>query len=323
MDKRKYLLSEALKKKQAALLESQNGYDDEDFGLEECGITECGDASLQGDINSSFPAKFLTEAEVRATAKDVVKGAKVEFGYAKELKLDAKYAQGKFVKKDNTQYPTVKAVKITRGRGCTGVKYENTEGARALHSTKEYQDKLADKQARDGRGFGTNVHDTEAGLENILVTTATGKKCVIVYPLSTMRATSEYYISIDGGDWKQVSKDEVAKYMTPAEAMKMLDVAGTTAKRAQYQANIYSRNGIDATTNGELIVSTTSGDKLKLMTSPLNITYVDPNSPFYGIFKFDKTDALASQTPEVTTSETEEPSEEENPFEQDFPEVKD
>lgn len=300
------------------LVEDVNGYDDEDF-MNECGIKECGDASLTEDLNSSFPVQFLSEDEVRAAAKDVVKGAKVEFGYAKELKLDAKYAQGKFVKKDGQQYPVVKAIKLTRGRGCTGVQYGRTEGAVALHSTQEYQDKLADKIARTGSGFGSNVHDTEAGLENILVTTAKGKKCVLVYPLSTMRAQNTYYISVDGEDWRETNKEEIAQYMSAGEAQKLLDPATTTAKRAQYQANLYNRRGIDAAVSDTMIVSTSTGDKLKLMTSPLNITYVDPLSPFYGIFQFDKETALAATTPVV------EPSAEEiadtDPFGQDFPEV--
>ena len=307
---------ERVRAHQRRLTEDANGYDEEDFAE---GLNECGDNDLTEDINSSFPVKFLSEDKIRAAAKDVVKGAKVEFGYVKEVKLDAKYAQGKFVKKENKQYPTVKAVKVTTGRGCTGVDYNKTEGARALHSTQEYQDKVADKKARTGSGYGTNVRDTEPGMENILVTTTTGKKCVIVYPLSTMRAKNTFYISIDNGDWKEASAAEVAKYMTPADAQKLLDPSITSAKRAQYQSTIYNRNGIEATVSDNLIVSTKSGDKLKLMTNPLNITYIDPVSPFYGIFKFDKTEELQPAAPEVEAPET--PDEDENPFEQEFPEV--
>lgn len=272
---------------------------------------------LKEDLISSFPVSLLSEAQVRDMAKRVVKGAKVAVKYVKELKLDSKYAQGKFVKKENKQYPTVKAIRCTECRGCTGVLYANTEGTRALHSTQEYQDRLADKVARTGKGFGTNVHDSEAGLENILVTTASGKKCLLVYPLSNGRARSTFYISIDGVDWVQATKEDIAIYMTPSEAEKLMNPSKGIEKQAQRQAAIYTSNGVPAIANDTIIVSSATGEKLKLMTHPLNITYQDPVSPFYGIYTFDKEVAIDPVAAAATPADEAEDA----PLDQDFPSV--
>ncbi len=299
-------------------------FDDADYGIFES-VEEDEDEDeesaepLREDLKSSFPKPLFNEAQVRDAAKKVVKGAKIGIGYVKELKLAANYAQSKFVKKDGIQYPLVKALKVTECRGCTGVRYDRTEGAVALHNTQEYKDKLADKIAKTGTGFGTNIHDTEAGLENILVTTSSGKKCMLVYPLSTSKAHNTFYISVDGSDWKQTTKADIAQYMSPADAAKFLDPSLSAAKEAERQAVIYTRNGVEAVSVDELIITTATGEKLKVKTHPLNVTYLDPNSPFFGIFRLDKEVAINPVPEEATEDDIVADIAENDPLNQEFP----
>lgn len=301
-------IAEALTEEAPSYVED---YTEEDF-LAECFIKEGEEAveELTEDLDTSYPVKPMSEAEIRSAAKKVVKGAKVRFGYVSEVKLDSKYAQGKFVKTQGIQYPVVKAIKVTETRACTGVRYNNTELARSLHATQQYQDKLAARQAAGLGGFGTNVHDTEKGLENILVTTSNGLKCVLAYPMSNVRPRNTYYISIDGQDWRSCTKEEIAKYMSPAAADKFLNPA---AVKTDYQAGIRNNLGQNVVADDFVVRDVQTGEKVKLMPNVLNITYFDPTSRFKCIYAFDKESAVI---PVVET-----PPVEENPLNQEFPEV--
>ena len=303
-------------------------FDLDDFGIydvdeglesEECDEPVC--KPLSEDLISSFPVRTMSESQVRDAAKKVVKGAKVKFKYVKELKLASNYALGKFVKKDNVQYPLVKAIKVTEVRACTGVNYVNTRGAKLLHSTQQYQDKLAARQAAGLGGFGTNVHDTEIGLENILVTTATGKKCILAYPLAGSKPKNTYYISVDGEDWRLVdpaNKIEIAKYMTPGDASKFLHPTADIESRLSYQSTVHNNNGETVTVDfADLVIrDVNTGEKIKVNSHPLNITYVDPKSSFFGVCQFDKESAVVATLPSVTDEpEQIEPAAEEKPGE--------
>lgn len=286
-------------------------FDLDDFGIydvdEDLESGECDEAvckPLSEDLISSFPVHTMSESQVRDAAKKVVKGAKVKFKYVKELKLASNYALGKFVKKDNVQYPLVKAIKVTEVRACTGVNYVNTRGAKLLHGTQQYQDKLAARRAAGLGGFGTNVHDAETGLENILVTTASGKKCILAYPLVGSKPKNTYYISVDGEDWRVVApadKMEIAQYMTPGDADKFLHPATDIENRLSYQSTVHNNNGETVTVDfADLVIrDVNTGEKIKVNSHPLNITYVDPKSPFFGVCQFDKESAVVATLPAV------------------------
>lgn len=286
----------------------------EDFRPEDYGIYDNYegevDNSLTEDLTTSYPVKKMSEEQIRSAAKNIVKGAKVRFGYVNSIPLTANYAQGKFVKKENKQYPVVKAIHVTECRACTGVKYENTEGAELLHSTQKYQDKLAARKAAGLGGFGTNIHDTEAGLENILVTTPNGKKCIVAYPMSNGRPDNTYYISVDGEDWRQTNKQEIAQYMTPADAAKFL---GGNTDKATYQSNVRNDAGQNTVASGFNVIDLDTGKKLKVMTHPFNITYFDPVDPYKCVYALDKESAVVVETPEISA--------ETQPLNQDFPDV--
>lgn len=263
----------------------------------------------------------MSETQVRDAAKKVVKGAKVKFRYVKELKLASNYALGKFVKKDNIQYPVVKAIKVSEVRACTGVNYVNTRGAKLLHGTQQYQDKLAARKAAGLGGFGTNVHDSEAGLENILVTTATGKKCILAYPLMGAKPRNTYYISVDGEDWRPVDpadKAEIAQYMTPSDADKFLHPVANIESNLSYQSTVHNNNGEAVIVDfADLVIrDVNTGEKIKVNSHPLNITYVDPKSPFFGVCQFDKESAVVATLPTaVEEPEGVEPIADEKPVE--------
>ena len=42
-----------------------------------------------------------------------------------------------------------------------------------------------------------------------------------------------------------------------------------------------------------------TGEKIKVNSHPLNITYVDPKSPFFGVCQFDKESAVVAALPAV------------------------
>ena len=295
-------------------------FDAEDFGLVE-DVEEDEEESdskeiLAEDLDTSFPVTPMSESEVRSAAKKIVKGAKVRFGYVKPLKLDSKYDQGKFVKSTGTQFPVVKAIKVTEARACTGVKNANTSFAQKLHATQSYQDKLNARIAAGKGGFGTNIHDSEAGLENILITTVNGLKCILAYPMSNVRPKNTYYISVAGEDWRGCTKEEIAKYMSPKEAEKFLK--GNNYK-AQYQAKVMSELGTSVSMPTEFtVIDNLTGEKIKLDPTPLNITYYDPTNRFKCVYALDKEQALQP----VLASEVDQVADEE-PLNQDFPEVSD
>lgn len=114
------------------------------------------------------------------------------------------------------------------------------------------------------------------------------------------------------------NKAEIAQYMTPGDADKFLHPAVDIENRLVYQSTVHNNSGETVAVDfADLVIrDVNTGEKIKVNSHPLNITYVDPKSPFFGICEFDKESAVTAALPQTAPEpKPAEPTAEEKPNE--------
>ena len=192
----------------------------------------------------------------------------------------------------NKQIPfiQVRAIKVISGAlGATGINYDNTKEGKDRHATPSYQDRLDQKIAQTGQGFGDNRdYDQTAGLNNVLFTyTTTGNKCLKFFRQVGVKNQTEHYLSFDGCDWIPASKEEVAYFMTDAGRRGLLDPNSYAKTKAKDQARISTELGRPAasTGDGQILLQLSDGSTVTVDVSrgPQSIIYSHVTNPCVGI----------------------------------------
>jgi len=137
-----------------------------------------------------------------------------------ELKPAAAYRGGR----GSDGNPFVRVFKkIYLGRCYTGYDYEKLGAVKAFRA--ETGVERSDKPT--GVNFGNYMNDNDLALK--IADGANGKLFRVILTFNCPKK-SDYYITIDGGPLTEVTREEVVKYLTPADAEKILNPTAITRK---------------------------------------------------------------------------------------------
>lgn len=207
-----------------------NRFADQDGDVEDRNFNLASD-KLNEDLEHSFPVKALPEADIvnyiknipvaQGIQKDengniIAKAKPVSFfklGYFKELKdVAAKYRGGRGSRPED---PKVRVFKATEySKLYTGASYEDLKSVKAYRADSGVE--------RKGERAGM-TYNSENAVANKIGVYANGDKVLQAYLANNCKVKSTYYISIDGGDLKKATNEEVAQYLTPASARDLLN----------------------------------------------------------------------------------------------------
>lgn len=184
---------------------------------------------LHEDLQSSMPVHPLPEGEVIEfinnvpLAKGVEKDAEgniiakaqpvcfFKLGYFKEVKVAAKYSGGR----GSEGNPFVRVFKaVEYNKLYTGADYEN------LGAVKDYRKNTGIERSGEKTGFSYNGEGTTV---NKIGTYANGDKALQAYLANNCQTRTKYFISIDNGDLEEATREQVAQYLTPGDANKLLN----------------------------------------------------------------------------------------------------
>lgn len=163
------------------------------------------DCSLSEDIASSMPTKLLPRDEVYKAIDEIIRpGQKFKVGYftdATNRYVAADYREGsrRQVALGN---PIVKIFKATQADGIIGFDYENLKDVKEL-------------RASGVERKGSNYEIQQELGKKIQKNISTGNS-VIPFQPQPAGLSSKFYISIDGSDLKEATKDDIRPYCTPS-----------------------------------------------------------------------------------------------------------
>lgn len=179
-----------------------------------------------------LPVAVLSESEIIDAAKKIEDGKKgniISLGFKRDIKLSAAYTKGGLDKKSGEILPVVKALQCTEVRVRTGTEYGNNQKIINRNASDVWQQRMADRQAKiDAKKteMGDAYVEKPQGIQewivpNIIGVNSRGNKVLTYWNSSNDRPKSKYYISIDGEDFRECSKEDIAPYATPADAAKL------------------------------------------------------------------------------------------------------
>ena len=216
----------------------------EDTANEETSSDISSETLVNENVETSMPATPLSEQEIydfvdaipEATGTRPPQAFKL--GYIRELKREvaAKYRGGR----GSEGEPNVRIFKATEySRLYTKAPYEN------LGSTKAYRKETGKEAGHERTGF----HSTDADSGNILNAIGSypnGDLALQTYPMSDNKVKAAYFISIDDADLVPATKQDVAEYLVPAAASKILNsaAADSEAPRSADNINRFKLSGI-------------------------------------------------------------------------------
>lgn len=201
-------------------------YYDNDYSLLDKNANE----SLDESLADTLPVQALPENEVIdyinniPVAKGIEKAedgtiiAKArptcffKLGYFKQIEVAAKYRGGRG---STAEDPNVKVFKaIEYNKLYTGADYEN------LKSVKQFRKETGTERAGEKTGFS---YQGEGATVNKIGAYPNGDKALQAYLANNCKTVTKYFISLNDGDVKEATRDEVAQYLTPANANKLLN----------------------------------------------------------------------------------------------------
>lgn len=192
--------------------------------------------SIAEDVQSSMPATVLSSSEIHnfVDALPVATGTRppqpFKLGYIREMRAEipAKYKGGR----GSQDQPFVRIFKASEySKLYTKAAYES------LGSTKAYRKETG----KEAGGERTGFHSTDAEAGNILNAIGSypnGDLALQAYPMSDNKIKVAYFISFDDGDLVRTTKEEVANYLTPAAASKLLGTRDAEAEVSRGADNI-------------------------------------------------------------------------------------
>lgn len=223
----------------------KNAYIDNDYSeLDNTNLSKVF-KKLHEDLESSMPVHAMGEEAAIAAIRDIKNGkAKVDadgnvildehgdpvwskhptffaLEYFYEIAVASKYRGGRGSTPDDPIVRIFKDVKFSKLY--SGYSYES------LGSVKQFRAETGKERSDRATGvnFGTYMNDNDLALK-----IADGKngKLFRVYLTWDCRRTVTYYISIDDGDLVEATREEVAQYLTPGDAAKLLQPKGIQRK---------------------------------------------------------------------------------------------
>ena len=191
---------------------------------------------LKEDLSTfnTLPVELLSETEVKDYIENIPEARPnrppvfFKLGYIKDMDKDiaAKYRGGRGAG-DN---PKVKIVKCTEySKLYTGVPYT------ATNATKK-ADKVLGTERHTGERSGFNF-GREGNVENRIGSYPNGKLALQAYIADSSNQKVKYFISIDDGELQEISRDEVAEYLTPAVANRVKNGSQRKAAGIDAQGN--------------------------------------------------------------------------------------
>ena len=186
--------------------------------------------SLNEDLASTLPVHALPENEVYNFIKDVPLARGIEkaedgtiiakarptsffkVGYFKQVEVASKFRGGRGSKPGDPIVKVFKAVEYSKLY--TGASYED------LKSVKQYRKETGIERSGARNGL---TYQGEGTIPNKIGVFPNGDKILQSYLANNCKTKSKYYISIDDGDIKEATREEVAQYLTPANANKLLN----------------------------------------------------------------------------------------------------
>ncbi len=182
------------------------------------------------DVESSLPVRPLPEGELIdyinniPVAKGVEKAedgtviAKArptcffKLGYFKEVDVASKYRGGRGSTPEDPRVRVFKAVEYSKLY--TGADYEN------LGAVKDFRKNTGIERSGEKTGFS---YQGEGTTVNKIGTYANGDKALQAYLANNCQTRSKYFISLNDEDLREATREEVAQYLTPANANKLLN----------------------------------------------------------------------------------------------------
>ena len=170
------------------------------------------------DFNT-LPTELLPVAEVKTFIRDIPEAAlgrppfMFKLGYMKELggEIASKFRGGR----GSNGNPKVRIIKCTEySKLYTGVPWTSTNATKKA-------DKVLGTERHTGERTGFNFGG-EDSIANRIGVYPSGKEALQAYIADTSVQKTKFFISIDDGELQEATKQEVAEYLTPASASKVL-----------------------------------------------------------------------------------------------------
>lgn len=186
--------------------------------------------SVNEDIESSLPVRPLPENEVieyinnipvargieKAEDGTVIAKARptcfFKLGYFKEIQVSAKYRGGRGSTPEDPRVRVFKAVEYNKLY--TGADYENLKGV------KQFRKETGTERSGEKTGFS---YQGEGTTVNKIGTYQNGDKALQAYLANNCQTKTKYFISINDGDLTEATRQDVAQYLTPGDANKLLN----------------------------------------------------------------------------------------------------
>ena len=190
------------------------------------------DESLKEDVNSSLPTQTLPVNEVKDYILNIPEATPnkppvfFKLGYIKELnrEIPSKYRGGR----GSEGEPFVRIFKCTEySKLYTGADWKATNATKAA-------DKILGKERHTGEKTGFSFQG-EDSVANRIGKYQDGSEALQAYIADDSRQKVKFFISLNDEDLKEASRDEVAKYLTPVMAAKVLN-PGSARKAAGVDA---------------------------------------------------------------------------------------
>lgn len=197
---------------------------------------------IKEDVASSMPVTPLSHDEIYNFIDNIPEATNTrppqpfKLGYIRELKAEirAKFRGGEG-SEDN---PFVRIFKASEySRLYTKAAYEN------LESTKTYRKETGKEAGYERTGF----HSTNAEAGNILNAIGSypdGSLALQAYPMRDNKIKVAYFMSINDADLVPATKEDIASYLTPAAASKILGTRDQESSRSANNINRFKLSGI-------------------------------------------------------------------------------
>lgn len=172
------------------------------------------DKDLEESVDTSLPVTFLGSDVVREYIENIPEitanrpPQSFSVGYMKELKseIPSKYRGGRG-SQDN---PIVRIFKCTEYSNVfTGAGYENVGFVKRMRA------ETGKERSGERTGF-------QMGAENKIGISSTGSEQLQCYPTASCKTKVKYFLSLDDEDLREVSKEDIAEYLTPAVADRII-----------------------------------------------------------------------------------------------------
>lgn len=188
------------------------------------------------DVASSMPVTPLSESEILSFVDDLPEATSsrppqaFKLGYIRELKSEiaSKYRGGR----GSDEQPMIRIFKASEySRLYTKAPYEN------LASTKAFRKETGKEAGHERTGFHST--DTENGdILNAIGSYPNGDRALQAYHFKDNKVKVAYFISIDDADLTPAAKEDIAPYLTPAAANKLLNHTADDSSPATSADNV-------------------------------------------------------------------------------------